>query len=65
MPRQTTDDARWQVAIAVKRLERGTFRWPAPSAAGLEWTPAELAAMLGGIDLKATRRRPRYAPASP
>jgi transposase len=53
------------LAIWMKRLERGTFRWPAPGAAGLEWTPAELAAMLGGIDLKATRRRPRYAPTSP
>jgi transposase len=52
-------------AIWMKRLERGTFRWPAPSVAGLEWTPAELAAMLGGIDLKATRRRPRYAAAAP
>jgi transposase len=48
-------------ALWMKRLERGTFRWPAPGAAGLEWTPAELAAMLGGIDLKSTRRRPRFA----
>jgi len=52
-------------AIWMKRLERGTYRWPAPGAEGIEWTPAELAAMLGGIDLKATRRRPRYTPASP
>ena len=44
----------------MKRLESGTFRWPAPTAAGLEWTPAELAAMLGGIDLKGTRRRHRF-----
>lgn len=48
-------------ALWMKRLEIGTFRWPDPTAAGLEWTPAELAAMLGGIDLKATRRLPRYA----
>ncbi len=53
------------VVLVAKRLEAGTFRWPDPTAAGLEWTPAELAAMLGGIDLRATRRRPRYAPASP
>ena len=50
-------------ALWLRRLERGTFRWPAPTVAGLEWTPAELAAMLSGIDLKATRRRPRFAPA--
>jgi hypothetical protein len=49
----------------MKRLEAGTFRWPDPTATGLEWTPAELAAMLGGIDLKATRRRPRFTLASP
>jgi hypothetical protein len=49
----------------MKRLEAGIFRWPDPAASGLEWTPAELAAMLGGIDLKATRRRPRYALAAP
>ena len=48
-------------ALWMKRLELGTFRRPDPSAAGLEWTPAELAAMPGGIDLKATRRRPRHA----
>ncbi len=48
-------------ALWMKRLERATFRWPDSTAAGLEWTPAEPAAMLGGIDLKATRRRPRYA----
>ena len=45
----------------IKRLERGTYRWPDPTAAGLEWTPAELAAILEGIDLKSTRRRTRYA----
>ena len=48
--------ARW-----MKRLELGAFRRPDPAAAALERTPAELAAMLGGIDLKATRRRPRHA----
>ena len=48
-------------AIWMKRLERGTFRWPAPGADRVEWTAAELAAVLGGIDLKATRRRPRFA----
>ena len=48
-------------AIWMKRLEKGTFRWPAPSAEHVEWTAVELAAVLGGIDLKETRRRPRFA----
>ncbi len=50
-------------AVWMKRLERGTYRWPSPDADHVEWTAPELAAVLGGIDLKATRRRPRYAPA--
>jgi transposase len=49
-------------AIWMKRLEKGTYRWPAAGATRAEWTAAELAAVLGGIDLKATRRRPRFAP---
>ena len=52
-------------AIWMKRLEKGTYRWPAPGAARVEWTAAELAAVLGGIDLKATRRRPRFTPEPP
>lgn len=48
-------------AVWMKRLERGTFRWPAPGAARVEWTGAELAAVLGGIDLKDARRRPRFS----
>jgi len=48
-------------AIWMKRLERGTFRWPTPSVQSLEWTAAELAAVLGGIDLKDTQRRTRFA----
>ncbi|MDE2506685.1 MAG: hypothetical protein KGM43_05705 [Planctomycetota bacterium] len=48
----------------MKRLEKGTFRRPAPSAEHVEWTAVELAAVLGGIDLKETRRRPRFALAS-
>jgi hypothetical protein len=62
---RVTPQERGHCDASIKRLERGTFRWPDPTAAGLEWTPAELAAMLGGIDLKATRRRPRYALTSP
>ena len=48
-------------AIWMKRLEKGTFRLPDPGAEHVEWTAAELAAVLGGIDLKATRKRPRFA----
>jgi len=48
-------------AIWMKRLEKGTFRWPAPGAASLEWSATELAAVLGGLDLKQTRRRERFA----
>ena len=47
-------------AVWMKRLETGTFRWPTPDAERVEWSPAELAAMLGGIDLKGSRRRPRH-----
>jgi transposase len=47
-------------AVWMKRLEKGTFRWPSPGCGHVEWTGAELAAMLGGIDLKDTKRRPRF-----
>ena len=47
--------------IWMKRLEKGTYRWPSPTSDRVERTAAELAAVLGGIDLKATRRRPRFA----
>ena len=48
-------------AIWAKRLERGTFKIPAATAARIEMTAAELAALLAGIDLDSARRRPRYA----
>jgi transposase len=48
-------------AVWMKRLERGNFRWPTPAADHVEWTALELAAVLGGIDLKDTRKRPRFA----
>jgi len=51
-------------AIWMKRLERGTYRWPSPTSDHVEWTAAELAAVLGGIDLKATRKRPRFTRAA-
>lgn len=44
-----------------KRLERGTFAWPLPEesdAKQIEMPASDLAALLGGLDLrKATRRR--------
>jgi transposase len=47
-------------AIWMKRLEKGTFRWPVPSASCVEWSATERAAVLGGLDLKQTRRRERF-----
>lgn len=48
-------------AIWYKRLERGTFRIPPPTAEGrIELTAAKLAMILEGIDITNTRRRKRY-----
>jgi transposase len=47
--------------IWMKRLEKGTYRRPSPTSDRVEWTAVELAAVLGGIDLKAARKRPRFA----
>jgi transposase len=49
------------LAIWAKRLERGTFRFPAPAGDRLEVTPAEMAAILEGIDLSRARRQRRFA----
>ncbi len=45
--------------LCAKRLERGRFRWPAPEEgeSKLRLSAEELAALLGGLDLAATRRR--------
>ena len=48
------------LALWAKRLERGVFRFPAPQSHRVEVTPAELAAILEGIDLKQARRQQRY-----
>lgn len=43
-----------------KRLEKGTFAWPAPGTRNdrqVEMTAADLAALLGGLDLQKVRRR--------
>ena len=53
----------WQgdgFALYLRRLERGTFAFPAADASEVAVTATELAMILGGIDLGATRRRRRY-----
>jgi transposase len=55
------------LAIWYKRLEEGTFAFPAPDqqrvqvgAQGMLIRPAELAMLLDGIDLANVKRRKRY-----
>jgi transposase len=50
------------LAIWYKRLEEGTFRFPAASADGQSVTigAAELAMLLDGVDLDHVKRRKRY-----
>ena len=45
--------------VCAKRLDRGCFRWPDHDreSAAVVLTPAELALLLGGIDLRQTARR--------
>jgi transposase len=48
------------VWVCAKRLERGTFKWPSPSAAGerrVEMRSEELALLLGGLDAKELKAR--------
>jgi len=49
-------------ALFYKRLEAGTFRFPAVAAgeAGLEIRSADLALILDGIDLDSVKRSKRY-----
>jgi transposase len=53
------------LALWYKRLEKGTFRFPEAQGGRVEVTPAEMAAVLEGIDLSRARRLPRYAPPAP
>jgi transposase len=49
--------------IVYKRLEAGTFRFPAASAgasAGAEIRAADLQMLLDGVDLSSVKRGPRY-----
>jgi transposase len=53
----------WQgdgFALYLRRLEKGTFRFPTASTAEVSITATELAMILGGIDLGSTKRRPWY-----
>jgi len=43
--------------VCAKRLEKGTFAWPQNGAHELQLTSQELALLLGGLDLKQTKRR--------
>jgi transposase len=50
------------LAIWYKRLEEGTFRFPAAPAesGGIEVRAADLAMLLDGVDLESVQRRKRY-----
>ena len=48
-------------ALWYKRLEKGTFRFPEANCGRVEVTPAEMAAVLEGIDLAHARRLPRFS----
>lgn len=46
--------------IVYKRLEAGTFRFPAATSAGVEIRAADLQMLLDGIDLASVKRQKRY-----
>ena len=46
--------------IIYKRLEKGTFRFPAPSATSVTVKATDLIMLLDGVDLQSVKRRPRY-----
>ena len=53
----------WQgdgFALYLRRLERGTFAFPAADTPELSITATELAMILGGIEPGSARRRSRY-----
>ena len=52
-------------ALWYKRLEKGVFRLPEARDGRVEVTPAEIAAVLEGIDLSRARRLPRFALPAP
>jgi len=53
----------WQgdgFALYVRRLERGTFRFPTADQAEVSVTATELAMILGGVEVQGAQHRPRY-----
>jgi transposase len=46
--------------VCAKRLEKGTFAWPASGKKSISLTTEELTLLLGGIDLRDTKRRRWY-----
>lgn len=48
--------------LVYKKLERGRFSWPSGEEDKVRMTPAELAALLEGIDLSNARRLKRWNP---
>jgi len=53
----------WQgdgFALYLRRLEKGTFRFPTSTDAAASVSATELAMILGGIDPAQTHRRPRF-----
>jgi hypothetical protein len=50
---------------SIKRLERGTSRSPEAVDGRVEVTPAEMAAVLEGIDPTRARRLPRFSLPTP
>jgi transposase len=48
-------------AVWMKRLEKGTFRFPEAKDGRVEVTPAEMAAVLEGLDLRHARRQIRFS----
>ncbi len=48
------------LAIWYKHLQSGTFALPAGDGDSVTLSPTQLTLLLGGIDLKNTRRRKRY-----
>jgi transposase len=53
----------WQgdgFALYLRRLEQGTFAFPAAATAEVALTATELAMLLGGVEFARTVKRPRY-----
>jgi transposase len=53
--------------LMLKRLEKGTFNWPALANSReteIEMTLSELAALIDGLDIRVVRRRLRFSSSS-